>query len=111
MEPNWTTIGLIAAPVIAAVVGALFHKLITDRPRLVAYLGHIASFVVRGQPEVPIYLHSLVIRNMGPKSATNVRLAHGYLPKDFVIHPDVEYHVADLPAGGKEILIPRLVPK
>jgi len=38
-----------------------------------------------------------------------VCLTHPYLPS-FNVYPDIEHRVDDLPGGGKEIIIPTLVP-
>lgn len=51
-----------------------------------------------------------MLSNTGRKTANNVRVGHTILP-DFQVFPDVEYDVAHLPGGGKEILFPKLVPK
>jgi hypothetical protein len=59
---------------------------------------------------VIVNTHSIVIRNAGRQAATNVRLGHNFLP-DINVRPDVSYDIFDLPAGGKEIVFPTLVPK
>ena len=109
MNMDWDTL---VATLVALVVGALLNKALESRPRLITYLGHVSAHVLR-QPngtESHIYTHSVVIRNTGRKPAKNVRLAHQYLPA-FNVYPDVEYHVGDLPGGGKEIVFPVLVPE
>ena len=55
------------------------------------------------------FTHSVVLRNSGRRPATNVRLAHPYLP-DFNVFPSVGYRVENLPGGGREIVMPTLVP-
>ena len=52
--------------------------------------------------------HTIVLRNNGRSAATNVRLTHKVLP-DFNLFPPMAHTVEDIPGGGKDILIPRLV--
>ena len=52
--------------------------------------------------------HTVILRNAGRRSATNVRLRHHYLP-DFNVWPSVQYHTEHLPERGTEIVIPVLV--
>ncbi|MFQ5956046.1 MAG: hypothetical protein ACE5JZ_13355, partial [Kiloniellales bacterium] len=111
MEIDWGVVTTIAAPLVALFVGALVNRALESRPRLVTYLGHVSVHTLKQHDgsTSDVYTHSVVLRNAGRRPATNVRLAHPYLP-DFNVLPDVEHRVEDLPGGGKEIVIPTLVP-
>lgn len=65
---------------------------------------------ISGGPSTNKQRFSFIVRNTGRKPATNVRLGHNILP-NFQMYPLVRYEVSDLPDGGKEIVIPTLVPK
>jgi len=112
MAVDWDLLAKLAAPTIAVFIGAALNRAIESRARLISWLVHASAFTVqRQQPQPPfqIHTHSIVVRNAGRKPAHNVRLGHYYLP-DFNVWPDIEYRVLELPGGGKEILIPTLVP-
>jgi len=112
MAIDWDLAARLAAPTVAVFVGAALNRVIESRARVISWLGHASSFTVRGQqgyPPLQVHTHAIVVRNTGRKPAHNVRLGHHYLP-DFNIWPDVGHHVVDLPGGGKEIVIPILVP-
>lgn len=115
MAIDWNIAVQIAAPIIAIFVGAALNRFLNERPRLIAYYGHVASHSfnnteVEGQKVTHINTHAVVIRNNGNKTATNVRISHNVLP-DFKIYPVTDYQVNDLASGGKEIVIPRVSPK
>ncbi len=120
MAINWTVVATIAAPIIALFVGVILSRAIEDRTRLVTYLGHVSAFSLRDSQGnfmrdaqgnvMQVYTHAVIVRNTGRKPATNVRLGHNILP-NFQMYPLVRYEVSDLPDGGKEIVIPTLVPK
>ena len=111
MVINWSVVATIAAPIIALFVGVWINRRFENRPVLISYFGHVSAFRVvppAGQP-VFVNTHAVVLRNAGRRSANNVRLRHNVLP-DFTIWPALQHHIEDLPAGGKEIVIPTLVP-
>lgn len=141
MSVNWPLVVQVGSPILALFAGALLNHLLERRERVIAHLGHISSFkltqneipaatvqeaqegaVVASQTselqthpeETPtgswVYTHSVIVRNTGSKTATNIRLGHNILPH-VTINPDIDYSIRDLPGGGKEIVIPRLVPK
>ena len=69
-------------------------------------------FILTGIPSGAtgvVNTHSVIIRNVGKRAATNVRLSHTYLP-DFNIWPSVQHHLEDIPNSGKDIVIPTVVP-
>ncbi len=57
-----------------------------------------------------IHSHSIVVRNVGKKSAFNVRVGHLSGVAAFQLAPPVNHTMAVNPNGGWEILIPTLVP-
>jgi hypothetical protein len=67
----------------------------------VSYLGHVSGiFLSKENPPVQVNTHSVVLRNAGAKSESNIRLEHNILP-DFQIYPDIEHEVKDLSGGPK----------
>lgn len=111
MVVDWTVVATIAAPIIALFVGVWLNRRFESRPILISYFGHVSAFQFSppGGQVVHVNTHSIVLRNAGRRSATNVRLRHNVLP-DFSIRPALVYHVEDLPGGSREIVIPTLVP-
>lgn len=107
---DWMLVANIAGPVIAAVFGFFLNRFFESRARLIAYYGEASAFRMSGATPLWLHTHSIVVRNSGRQTASNVRLGHANLPPDFVINPDVAYEVADLPGGTKEIVVPRLLP-
>lgn len=108
---DWTAVATIAGPIIALFVGVWVNRRFESRPVLISYFGHVAAFVHKpgsGQP-IHVFTHSVVLRNAGRRSATNVRLHHAVLP-DFNVWPPLVYRVEELPDGSKDIVIPNLVP-
>jgi len=57
-----------------------------------------------------IHSHAIVVRNVGKKSAFNVRVGHFASVAAFQLWPPVNHSVATNLNGGWEILIPTLVP-
>ncbi len=108
---DWGVVASIAAPIIALFVGVWVNRKFESRPNLISYYGHISAFTHTPEAGNPfdIHTHSVVLRNAGKKSATNVRIRHSVFP-DFNIWPQVQYEVEELPGGGAEIVIPNLVP-
>ncbi|HLF32238.1 MAG TPA: hypothetical protein VI566_14580 [Xanthomonadales bacterium] len=111
MTVDWMIAATIAAPVVALFVGVWVNRRFESRPLLISYFGHVSSFrhTPPGGQLIHVHTHSVVLRNAGRVSATNVRLRHGTLPS-FQIWPEVVHRVEDLPAGALEIVIPTLVP-
>lgn len=108
---QWQPVATIAAPLIALFVGIWANRRFENRPGLISYYGHVSSFchTPPGGQQIFIHTHAVILRNISRKSATNIRLSHGVLP-DFNIWPRVVHRVEDVPAGGRDILIPTLVP-
>ncbi|SER23272.1 hypothetical protein SAMN05421690_101379 [Nitrosomonas sp. Nm51] len=111
MSIDWNVVATIASPIVALFVGVGLNRIIENRPKVVSYLGHVSGiFLSKANPPVQVNTHSVVLRNAGGKTESNVRLGHNVLP-DFQIYPDIEHEVKDLPGGQKEIVIPKLIPK
>lgn len=110
MEINWTIIATIASPIIALFIGAALDRFIERRARLIAYFTHTAAFNIQGVNPMTIHTHGIVIRNIGKRTATDVRVRHNLLPPNFNVFPIVEHRVEILPGGGTEIIFPALVP-
>jgi hypothetical protein len=111
MAIEWNAVATIAAPIITLFLGAWVNRRFEDRPVLISYFSHVSAFQHTPQGGQPIHVntHSVVLRNTGRRSATNIRLHHIVLP-DFNIWPTVVHHVDTLPNGTKDIVIPTLVP-
>ncbi|BEV17421.1 hypothetical protein HBDW_42090 [Herbaspirillum sp. DW155] len=97
-------------------------KLIADRrPRLVAYFGHRSEHHVKQkvaangdvtQPPFEVYTHSVVIANVGKKTAFNIRLGHQYMPDSVTLYPySTPFKIEHNADGFAELLIPTLVAK
>jgi hypothetical protein len=112
MVIDWNVVSTITAPVIALFVGVWVNRKFENRPVLISYLSHVSSFrhTPQGGQPLQVNTHSVVLRNTGRQSATNVRFHHITLP-DFNIWPTVVHHVETLPDGSKDIVIPTLVPQ
>lgn len=111
MTIEWSVVATITAPIVALFVGVWVSRRFESRPMLISYFGHVSAFrhVPPGGQPIHVHTHSVVLRNAGRRSATNVRLRHNVLP-DFSVWPGVLHHTEDLPDGSKEIVIPTLVP-
>ena len=112
MSIDLTIVSAVMASIIT-VVGSVIAKFYSERrPKLVSHLGHTSAHKVQNPTGSPInvFTHSIVLINTGKKMASNVRITHFTLP-DFIILPDIEYTVKELPNGGSDIVIPSLVPK
>ena len=111
MAIEWNAVATIAGPIIALFAGVWVNRRFENRPVLISYFGHVSVFRHNppgGQP-IHVYTHSVVLRNTGHRSATNVRLHHTVLP-DFNIWPTIVHNVDTLPDGSKDIVIPTLIP-
>ena len=111
MVIDLNVIATIASPVIALFVGVWVNRWFESRPILISYFGHISAFKTTPPDKEPIHVntHTVVLRNVGRKAASNIRLHHNTLP-DFNIWPSVTYSIEELPDGSKDIIIPTLVP-
>lgn len=112
MKLDPMVIATIAGPVLAAVAAIAIDRAVRDRPKLICFIIHSGAVRVRrpGQDYSYVFMHFLLVRNVGRKSATGVRISHAPVQCEYSISPDVAYTEADLPGGAKEILLPLLVP-
>lgn len=105
---DWTIISTIVGPVIALFTGAALDRIIERKVKLIAYFTHASAFTLATSNVV--HTHGIVLKNIGSKSARDIRVRHTFLPKNYNVHPDMERRVENLPGGGVEIVFPRLVP-
>ncbi|WP_415265622.1 hypothetical protein [Burkholderia ambifaria] len=131
MTTNWDLVSKLVFPVVTALIVAAIGKRLEYRPKLVIYLAHAAGFalppiegpvqdrveaeaaaatVTPGAPGVQVNVHSVIVRNTGKKTAFNVRLGHNAKVRHYVLEPQVQHELKDVPNGGWEIIIPALVP-
>ncbi len=108
---DWQVVATIAAPIIALFVGVWINRRFESRPNLITYTSHVSAFTYTplGGQQIQINIHSVVIKNTGHRPATNVHVSHFQLP-DFNIWPHIPFTIEDLPGGGRDIVIPTLVP-
>ena len=109
---DWQLFVDVAVPALMLFVGVWVDRWLESRPILLSYWGHVSSFTYQqgdGNTGV-VNTHSVVIRNVGRRAATNVRLSHTILP-DFNIWPRIQYHLEEVPDSGQDIVIPTVVPK
>ncbi len=111
MRINWPLLVSIVIPLLTLFLGAILNRLIERRAKLTTYLGHTSIFEIHpaGGDARYIHTHSVVVTNAGGKAANNVRLSHHQLP-DFYIWPAVPHMVEDIPQGGRDIVVPVMVP-
>lgn len=116
------------------IVGLIFRR-IEAKPRLITYLTNISTFRLPPQqppqppPRLPnieggaqaappagpqpppmVFSHGIVVRNIGKKTAMNVRIGHAAVPLSYDLKPVTKHEVSVIPEGGWEILIPTMVP-
>ena len=108
---HWQLFWTVTAPILTLFVGIWANRWFGSRPVLLSYWGHVSSFNYQNGSGATgvVNTHSVVIRNVGRRAATNVRLSHTYLP-DFNIWPRVNYHLEEVPNSGQDIVIPTMVP-
>ena len=111
MTIDWGMVVAVTMPIITLFFGVLINRKFESRPVLITYYSHISSFQINppDQEVTAVHTHSVVLRNAGRKSATNVRLHHHHLP-DFNIYPSVAHQTETLPDGSRDIVIPTIVP-
>lgn len=108
---DWQILATIAAPIIALIVGVWIARRFESRPKLLTHWGHVSSFNYTREDGTiaTVNTHSVVLRNVGRRAATNVRMSHHYLPS-FKVWPAVQYRVEDVPNSGQDIVVPILIP-
>lgn len=106
MGINWDLVLRIGVPLLGVFAGWALNRFSERRSKLITYYGHVGSLTALQQP---VHTHVVVIRNVGRKAASNVRVSHYFLP-DFNIWPPVKHSVEDVAGAGKDIVISALVP-
>lgn len=97
-------------------------KIISEgKAKLVTFFGHRSETMVRDvpaadgappQPPFEVYTHSVVVSNLGRKTANNVRLGHQHLPTSVSVIPrSIQYRIERNEEGFSELIIPTLVAK
>ncbi len=112
MKIEWALISNYAAPILALFLGIILDRFFERRPKLIAYFTHASAFNLNGPPAVTIHTHGIVIKNVGKRPATDIRVRHNVntFPPNCRVFPDIEYRIENLPGGGVEIVLPVLVP-
>ena len=104
----------VVSPLIAAISSFLIKRYAEAKPKLITYLIHASAIPLSGIPDNPqvntqVNSHSIVLRNIGRKTAHNLRIGHFVLP-NFQLNPNVSYQILPNQNNGTELLIPTLVP-
>ncbi len=111
MSSDFEMIAKIVSPIITLLLGSILKYYTERRSKLVSFLVHISTFKLHDEPQTLVFTHSIVVRNTGGKSATNVRVGHNFLPPNIQVIPSVKYTIEQNPEGGAEIIFPIIVPK
>jgi len=108
---DWQIVVDVTIPIITLFLGVWAQRWMERRAALVSYFGHVSSFTWTPPKGtlVIINTHTVVLRNAGKRSATNVRVHHFMLP-DYNMWPSVQHHREDLPDGSVDLVFPVLVP-
>src|SRR6266700_987663 len=91
-------------------MGGLRNSNNERRPKLITYYGHTSAFRLRTPEQTEVFTHSIVIRNAGRRSATNVAVRHNFFQRDYQIFPATAHEIRKVPDSADEIFIPVLVP-
>jgi hypothetical protein len=110
MKIDWLIVATVAGPVVGVVIGVVLDRALERKAKLIVYFTHASAFPLPGGTPSSVHTHGIIIRNIGRKAATNISVRHRVRPSQFVVFPSVAYTDPNLPAGGFEILFPRLVP-
>ncbi|HGF7179051.1 TPA: hypothetical protein AB5E44_003424 [Vibrio cholerae] len=115
MNLDWVLVATIVGPLLSVILGVFLNRWFESRPKLRVWYSHIAEFDLKNYQATAapsrVHTHAVNIKNVGNKPAKNVNVAHQYLPDNFRIIPPVPHSIEELPGGGKNIVIPNLVPK
>lgn len=111
MAIDWAVVAEIAKPVAGGALTLLAKHLLERKPRVITYYGSVSTHQVSppNQPPFRVFTHEVVVRNVGKRPATDVRLMHAVLP-DHHVTPPVPYTIDNTPGGSQDIVIPTLVP-
>jgi len=108
---NWPLLVSVVIPILTLLGGAVLNRFLERKAKLITYLGHASVFEIHPTPGTTehVHTHSIVVNNAGGKAANNVRISHHQLP-NYYIFPAIPHRVEDVPQGGKDIVIPLMVP-
>lgn len=109
MNIDWDLVLKILVPFATLVLGKYLDQLLARKPKLISYVGHVSSFTMQNENRTQVHTHAIVVRNAGRQTANNVRIGHHVLP-DYQLFPAVQHKVEQVPKGGPEIVIEKLVP-
>jgi len=106
---------------VSGTIGYFFHRLQKEKSRLIYYIQHISDFNITIDPtptipakrDVPLYTHTLIIRNNGNKTAEDIEVRHLFLPLHVSILPKAKLDglKIDRKNGGGTIYIKDIVPQ
>ncbi|HEU5280608.1 MAG TPA: hypothetical protein VFU82_01315 [Gammaproteobacteria bacterium] len=102
---------------ITLLIGIFLNRIFESKSRLITYYGHVGAGKIKIEQEnkfIDIFTHSIVVRNVGRKSATNVRIGHNPLVLNIEnmisVYPPTETKVLKIANVGEEIVLERLLP-
>ncbi len=111
MNYDFITIAKVISPLITLIIGALIRHYSERRSKLISYIGHVSTFSLNDESRTLVFTHSIIVRNAGRKTATNIRLGHNVMPPNVSLYPNIPYKIEKYTRGRSEIVIPQLVPK
>jgi hypothetical protein len=106
---DWELVVKIAVPLGALVLGKCLDRILSNKPKLISYIGHVSTFTLQGEQAARVFAHSVVLRNTGRVAAENVRVGHYVLP-NYQLQPPIAFDIIKAPTGESEIHIAKLVP-
>ncbi|MGV2988100.1 hypothetical protein ACE1OE_10665 [Vibrio sp. E150_011] len=98
------------APIITAIIGIVTKNYLDAKPKLITYMVSASAIPLKDDANSSVHVHSIVVRNVGKKSANNVRIGHANLPKSYLVSPPLNHKVENDIHGCSELIIPTLVP-
>ncbi len=114
MQIDWTLVKQIVIGTILFVIGGFVARLFERKPRVIYFVSQASGFCQRNaelDEEIWSFSHSIVLQNVGRRTAKNIRISHPVWPIQFNISLSTRYEVSSLPDQGAEIIINQLVPR
>lgn len=111
MQVSLDAVLKLSSPILTALIGWISKQYLDAKPKLVTYLVHASAIPLNDGSETVVNTHSVIVRNVGKRTATNIKVGHNNLPPSFQVFPPVPYTVTKGPKDSAEILIPNLVPE
>lgn len=111
MAVDWKLVTDITVPLACVVAGALLTRWLERKPKVITFFGSISTHLVAQTDEtrVQVHTHDLIVRNVGKRSAKNLRISHFVLP-DYHITPRMKHEVEEIRGGNKDIVVELLHP-